>query len=41
MNAIKNFEENKNIHVLFISLTVGNAGLDLSVANNVFLVDPW
>ena len=38
---INKFAQNKNISVILISLKTGSIGLNLTAANNVFLVDPW
>lgn len=39
--ALKNFDNNPEIKVIFITLKAGNVGLNLTIANNVFIVDPW
>eukprot|EP00438_Fugacium_kawagutii_P006048 Skav218231 [mRNA] locus=scaffold4566:87596:88795:+ [translate_table: standard] len=38
---IKQFREDDDMRVLLISLQVGGEGLNLQVANKVFLLDPW
>jgi SNF2 family DNA or RNA helicase len=39
--AIKYFQENENVKVFLLSLRAGNAGLNLTAADYVFLADPW
>ena len=41
MKNIANFIEDKEITVILISLKAGAIGLNLTAANNVFLIDPW
>ncbi|MBM3920217.1 MAG: DEAD/DEAH box helicase [Sphingomonadales bacterium] len=39
--AIKRFQENDHVKVFLLSLRAGNAGLNLTAADYVFLADPW
>ena len=39
--AIKHFQENESVKVFLLSLRAGNAGLNLTAADYVFLADPW
>jgi len=42
MEMVNNFQEEGNkVNVFLISLMAGNAGLNLTAADYVFLVDPW
>jgi len=42
MEMVNNFQEGGNkVNVFLISLMAGNAGLNLTAADYVFLVDPW
>ncbi|CAD8083360.1 unnamed protein product [Paramecium primaurelia] len=38
---IKNFKEQQNVTALILSLRATSTGLNLTMASNVFLVDPW
>jgi SNF2 family DNA or RNA helicase len=38
---IQEFQENKNIHLFFISIKAGGFGLNLTSADYVFILDPW
>jgi SNF2 family DNA or RNA helicase len=38
---INRFIENDNVNAFFISLKAGGTGLNLTVADYVFLIDPW
>ncbi|CAG9472593.1 unnamed protein product [Plasmodium vivax] len=40
-NILHNFNEDKHLRVLLISLKAGGEGLNLQVANRIFIVDPW
>ncbi|SBS98698.1 DNA repair protein rhp16, putative [Plasmodium ovale curtisi] len=40
-NILYNFNEDKQLRVLLISLKAGGEGLNLQVANRIFIVDPW
>ncbi|EUD64639.1 adenosinetriphosphatase [Plasmodium inui San Antonio 1] len=40
-NILYNFNEDKHLRVLLISLKAGGEGLNLQVANRIFIVDPW
>ena len=40
-DKVENFQENNKIRVFLISLKAGGVGLNLMVADYVFLVDPW
>ncbi|KAJ2902755.1 hypothetical protein MKZ38_000109 [Zalerion maritima] len=39
--ALTTFKEDRNVKVLLVSLKAGNAGLNLTVANNVIIMDPY
>eukprot|EP00607_Mallomonas_marina_P011056 CAMPEP_0182423774 /NCGR_PEP_ID=MMETSP1167-20130531/9858_1 /TAXON_ID=2988 /ORGANISM="Mallomonas Sp, Strain CCMP3275" /LENGTH=431 /DNA_ID=CAMNT_0024603047 /DNA_START=105 /DNA_END=1400 /DNA_ORIENTATION=+ len=39
--AVKSFREDTNTNVLLISLKAGGVALNLTVANYIFLMDPW
>ena len=39
--VLEEFKFNKHINVFLISLKAGGVGLNLTVANHAFLVDPW
>lgn len=39
--AISSFKSNSNIRVFLISMKAGGLGLNLVVANHVYLMDPW
>jgi SNF2 family DNA or RNA helicase len=38
---IKEFQENQDIHLFFISIKTGGFGLNLTSADYVFILDPW
>ncbi|SPJ11694.1 DNA repair protein rhp16, putative [Plasmodium sp. DRC-Itaito] len=40
-NILYNFNKDKQLRVLLISLKAGGEGLNLQVANRIFIVDPW
>jgi DNA repair protein RAD16 len=40
-DVIKSFQENPSVKVLLISLKAGGVALNLTVANYLFLLDPW
>ncbi|CDU21006.1 DNA repair protein, putative [Plasmodium yoelii] len=40
-NILYNFNNDKQLRVLLISLKAGGEGLNLQVANRIFIVDPW
>ena len=40
-DEIKHFTENDDISCFFISLKTGSTGLNLTVADYVFIIDPW
>lgn len=39
--AVKNFEENPDVEVMLISLTAGNAGLNLTAGSQVIIAEPF
>jgi len=39
--VIERFTRNDDIHCFFISLKAGSTGLNLTVADYVFIIDPW
>ncbi|CAM9669191.1 unnamed protein product, partial [Ectocarpus fasciculatus] len=39
--ALRSFNEDPNVKVLLISLKTGGVALNLTVANYIFLMDPW
>ncbi|TVY65597.1 DNA repair protein RAD5A, partial [Lachnellula suecica] len=39
-DALKNFHENDSIRVILVSITCGGAGLDLTAASRVYLMEP-
>jgi SWI/SNF-related matrix-associated actin-dependent regulator of chromatin subfamily A3 len=39
--TVNNFNNDPEIKVLLISLKCGSLGLNLTVANQCFLIDPW
>lgn len=39
--ALSSFRKDKNTRVLLVSMRAGNAGLNLTVANNVIIMDPF
>lgn len=39
--ALKDFRDNPNVRVLLMSLKAGGVALNLTVANYIYLVDPW
>ena len=39
--TIRRFEEDKEVHIFLISLKAGGTGLNLTVADYVFIIDPW
>lgn len=39
--VLKDFREDPNIRVLLMSLKAGGVALNLTVANHVYLMDPW
>jgi len=39
--VIKAFKEDEKIKVLLISLKAGGVALNLTVANYIFIMDPW
>jgi SNF2 family DNA or RNA helicase len=39
--VLEEFKKNPKIQVFLISLKAGGVGLNLTVANHAFLVDPW
>lgn len=41
MQAIERFNTDPRVSVMLISLKAGGTGLNLTVANHVFLLDPW
>jgi len=40
-NIILSFHRDPNLRVLLISLKAGGEGVNLQIANNIFLLDPW
>lgn len=38
---VRNFQDNETIKVFLISLKAGGVGLNLTVADYVYLIDPW
>lgn len=40
-DVVNRFQQDENFEVFLLSLKVGNAGLNLTAAEYVFLVDPW
>ena len=38
---IKDFKENQDFTALVLSLKASSTGLNLTMANNVLIVDPW
>jgi DNA repair protein RAD16 len=40
-DALKDFRENSSIRVLLMSLKAGGVALNLTVANEAYLLDPW
>jgi DNA repair protein RAD16 len=40
-NAVSAFTSNPAIRVLLVSLKAGGEGLNLQIADHVFLIDPW
>ncbi|GIV41945.1 MAG: hypothetical protein KatS3mg034_1821 [Vicingaceae bacterium] len=41
MDIVNNFQNNENIRVFLISLKAGGAGLNITAADYVYIVDPW
>lgn len=41
MKALHDFDEYADVVCLIVSLQAGSVGLNLVVANNIFLIDPW
>ena len=39
--ALKDFREDCNVRVLLMSLKAGGVALNLTVANHIYLMDPW
>mmetsp|Transcript_21216 Transcript_21216/g.61748 ORF Transcript_21216/g.61748 Transcript_21216/m.61748 type:complete len:1336 (-) Transcript_21216:330-4337(-) len=39
--CLKDFREDNNVRVLIMSLKAGGVALNLTVANHIFLMDPW
>lgn len=39
--VIKSFKDDPEIKVLLISLKAGGVALNLTVANHIFIMDPW
>ncbi len=39
--ALKDFREDHNVRVLLMSLKAGGVALNLTVANYIYLMDPW
>merc|ERR1712232_1327453 len=39
--ALKDFKEDPNVRVLMMSLKAGGMALNLTVANHIYLMDPW
>jgi DNA repair protein RAD16 len=39
--ALKDFREDHNVRVLLVSLKAGGVALNLTVANHIYLMDPW
>lgn len=39
--SLKSFREDNNVRVLLISLKAGGVALNLTVANHIYLMDPW
>lgn len=39
--ALDEFRENPNVRVLLMSLKAGGVALNLTMANHVYLMDPW
>merc|ERR1719189_1682638 len=39
--SLKDFRNNQNTRILLISLKAGGVALNLTVANHIFLMDPW
>ena len=40
-DALRAFREDTNVRVLLISLKAGGVALNLTVANHIYLMDPW
>ena len=40
-DALKEFRENSSVRVLLMSLKAGGVALNLTVANEAYLLDPW
>jgi DNA repair protein RAD16 len=39
--CLKDFREDPNVRVLLMSLKAGGVALNLTVANYIYLMDPW
>ena len=39
--CVKRFQESPDCHLFLISLKAGGQGLNLTAAENVFILDPW
>ena len=39
--VLKEFKQNSNVRVLLMSLKAGGVALNLTVANHIYLMDPW
>jgi DNA repair protein RAD16 len=39
--SLKEFREDGNVRVLLMSLKAGGVALNLTVANYIYLMDPW
>ena len=39
--SLKEFREDGNVRVLLMSLKAGGVALNLTVANHIYLMDPW
>lgn len=40
-SVIREFQQNKDVHLFFISIKAGGFGLNLTAADYVFILDPW
>jgi len=40
-SAVSDFMDNDDCHVFLLSIKAGNAGLNLTKADYVYIVDPW
>ncbi len=39
--SLKDFREDQNVRVLLMSLKAGGVALNLTIANHIYLMDPW